>query len=205
MKRTLSSGSRVPPAVTRTRRPSSDPAPRALEELLAAVEDLFRLRHPPRAGLALGQRTLRRSDDLDASGAKGLDVRLRGRVLPHAGVHGRRDENRTGVRERRLGEHVVGQPVGELGQRVRSQRGDHQQIRLREVWVRVVVDRVVRQGGERLLGDEALGATRHQGKDLVPGQHETPCELARLVGGNPARHAEEDASHRAPAVTCTCT
>ena len=38
-----------------------------------------------------------------------LDGGLRGRVLPHAHVHRRRDDEAAGQRQRRLGQHVVGQ------------------------------------------------------------------------------------------------
>ncbi len=111
-KRTLSIGSRVPPAVTSTlhaarearrggarRRPRSaaasdplglgqapDPAPRPCEA------------SRPRSGL----------DDGDAALAQQSQVRLRRRVLVHPVVHRGRDHQRAAGGERAAGEHVVG-------------------------------------------------------------------------------------------------
>ena len=93
--RTASSGSRVPPAEITTRRPfSAGRSVNVLENPLDNRRDLLGLGHSPGTDLALGELSLNRSDDLDAAGAQGLDVRARRRVLPHAGVHRRCDEHR---------------------------------------------------------------------------------------------------------------
>ena len=52
-----------------------------------------------------------------------------------------------------------------------------------------------RERTERLLGDEALRAGRDQRDDVVPFPDEQPAQLARLVGGDSSRHAEEDPRH----------
>ena len=86
-----------------------------------------------------------------------LDVRARRRVRPHARVHRRRDEHRAAMGERRLGQQVVGEPVGELRERVRRAGRDDEQVGAGEVRVEVL-----RPAGGRAregLGpDEALGA-----------------------------------------------
>ena len=56
------------------------------------------------------------------------DVRLRRRVRPHAVVHRRRDEHGPAMRERGLGEDVVGDPLRELGERVRGAGRDDEQV-----------------------------------------------------------------------------
>ena len=63
-KRTLSSGSRVPPAVTRTRRPASDPGASSCSTR-AAIS--CRLGEPADAPLALGHLALVGADELDAA------------------------------------------------------------------------------------------------------------------------------------------
>ena len=117
-KRTASSGSRVPPALTSTRRPRERVG--LAEQLAAAPEDLLGLGHPPDAPtrprpsrLRPGRRSPTPRD------RDGLDVRLRRRVRPHARVHRRREQHRAAVRERGLGDEVVGEPVRELRERVR--------------------------------------------------------------------------------------
>jgi hypothetical protein len=87
--------------------------------------------------------------------------------------------------------------VGEFRERVRRQRRDDEQIGLRQVRVRTLVDRMVRQGGEGFPRHEPLGAGRHDREHLMPGQYQAARQFTRFVGGNPARHAEEDASHPA--------
>ena len=99
------------------------------------------------------------------------------------------------MRERRLGEDVVGEPVRELRHRVRRARRDDQQVGARQVEVDVIAGRAPREGAKRLGGDKALGAGRDEGHDVVALLDEQPAELARLVGGDAARHPQQDAGH----------
>ena len=108
------------------------------QQRLDALRYLLRLGHPSQPDLALGELTARRADDLDAAREEQLEVRLGGGVLPHARVHRGSDEDRPGVGERRLGEHVVGETVRETGHRVRGQRGDHEQLGALQVRVRIL-------------------------------------------------------------------
>ena len=60
------------------------------------------------------------------------------------------------MRERGLGEDVVGDPVGELRERVRRAGRDDEQVGARQVRVDILVRRPPREREEGLLGDEAL-------------------------------------------------
>ena len=82
--------------------------------------------------------------------------------------------------ERRLGEDVVGEPVRELGHRVRGQRRDHEQVRPGQVRVEILVRRPACERVERLTADEAVGPTRDERDDVVPGLDEQARELAAL-------------------------
>ena len=64
------------------------------------------------------------------------------------------------MRERGLGEDVVGEAVCELRQRVRRARRDDEEVGARQVEVDIVSGRPPREGAERLRGDEPLGARR---------------------------------------------
>ena len=132
------------------------------EQIEGGGDDLVRLRHPADAELALRRLTLVRADEDDAATSQRFRVRTRRRVRPHARVHRRRDEHRSAVRERRLGEDVVGEAVRELRERVRRARGDDEQVGARQVEVDVVAGRPAREGAKGLGGDEPLGAGRDE-------------------------------------------
>ncbi len=179
-KRTASIGSRVPPAETSTRLPASGPLI-AGEQLLGGTDDLLGLGHPPHAELALGRLALVGADEHDAARAQRLRVRARRRMRPHARVHRGRDERRPAVGERRLGQHVVREPVRELRERVGRARGHEQQVGPREVQVDVVAGRPPRERPERLRGDEPLRAGRDERHHVVAapsrgaGRPRRPC------------------------------
>jgi hypothetical protein len=97
--------------------------------------------------------------------------------------------------ERRFGQHVVGEAVRQLCQRVRRQRRDHEQVGARQVDVQILRRRTPREREERFAADEAVGAVGHDGNDLVFPFDEEADELAGLVGGDAARHADEDPRH----------
>jgi hypothetical protein len=126
-------------------------------------------------------------------------------MRPHAVVHRRRDQQRPAVRERGLAEDVVGQAVRELGERVRGQRRDDEQVSLRQVRVRALVDGTVGERRKGLAGDEALGARRHERDHLVPGAHEAPSQFACFVSGDAAGHTEKNSGHLRPLSSCSCT
>ena len=99
------------------------------------------------------------------------------------------------MRERRLGEDVVGEAVRELRERVRGARRDEEQVGARQMEIDVVGRRPPRERAEGLGGDEALGAGRDERNDVVPRLHEEPADLACLVGRDAAGHPEQDPGH----------
>ena len=168
------------------------------EELLDTSGDLFGLRHPADPDLALGELALGRADQLGATVLQQRDVRLRRGVPPHADVHRRREEERTVVCQRRLGEEVVGEPVRQPGERVRGRGRDDEQLSALEVGIGIVAWRLPREGEERVRGDEPLGARRDDRVDVVARPHQQPQERARLVGRDPPGDSEQDAGHPVP-------
>src|SRR6476619_2202231 len=99
------------------------------------------------------------------------------------------------MRERRLGQDVVGEAVRQACERVRRQRGDDEEVEATEVWVRVVGRRLTRERRERLRGDEALGARGEHGVHFMAAPDEQPYQRAGLVGRDPAGDSEQDARY----------
>ena len=157
--------------------------------------DLLRLRHAPDTALSLRQLPFLRADQLHPTLAEPRGVLLRRRVLPHADVHRRRGEHRAAEGEHRLREHAVGEAVRELGERVRGQRRNHQQVSLDEVRVEIARHLAPRERLERLRRDERLGLGRQERRDVVPVPDQETAELARLVGGDATGHTEDHARH----------
>jgi len=143
-----------------------------LEQLLRPLEDLLRLGHPPHAELALCRLALVRPDQLDPPLAERGRVRLSRRVRPHARIHRRCDEHRPAVSQRSLSEHVIGQPVRQLGHRVRGQRRDQEQVGAGEVRVEILLRGTASQRGEGLPAHEPIGAARDERDHVVPGLDE---------------------------------
>src|SRR5689334_14953320 len=61
--------------------------------------------------------------------------------------------------------------------------------------VEIVRGRAAREGEEGLGPQQALGARRDEGHDLMAAANEQPNELARLVGGDATGHTHEHAGH----------
>ncbi len=110
--------------------------------------------------------------------AKRVDVRARGGVLPHLGVHGRGHHHRTSGREQRVREEVVGEAVRGLGQQVgRGGRDDDEVGVLSEPDVRHLVDVLedvgahgsTRQRLPRGRADELQRGLRGDDRDVVAG------------------------------------
>ena len=112
----------MPPAETTTWRPARSSGGRRRRRGRAprgtTVEDLGGLGQPALAGVGAGEPALGRLDDEGAARAQGRDVGPGGGVLPHLGVHRRREHHRAAGGEQRVGEQVVGQAVRGLGQQV---------------------------------------------------------------------------------------
>ena len=150
-KRTGSSGSRVPPAETTTRRPArsgSSARGAAGEHAAGDLGDLGGLGQPARAGVGAGEPADGGLEHDHAAAAQRRDVVLRGRVLPHLGVHRRREHDRAARGEQDVGEQVVGEAVRGPGQQVGGGRGDEDEVGLlAEPDVRDLVDVVPDVGG----------------------------------------------------------
>ncbi len=80
-------------------------------------------------------------------------------------------------------------------ERVRGERRDDERIRILQVRVRICRRRPARERPERLGGDEPLRSAREHRRHVVTRADEQPDELARLVGGDPTRHADDDVRH----------
>jgi len=77
-----------------------------------------RLCHAPCADHAAGQVAGSRIDDAHAALAKDFKIGLRGWMVPHVHVHGRRYQHRRGGGEKHRGEKIVGETVRKFGQNV---------------------------------------------------------------------------------------
>ena len=99
------------------------------------------------------------------------------------------------MRERRLGEDVVRDPLRELRERVRGAGRDDEQVGALEVRIQILGRRPPRERVERLRRDELLRAARDERHDVVAGLDEQPRQLAGLVGGDASGYAEEHTGH----------
>ena len=102
------------------------------------------------------------------------------------------------MRERGLGEHVVREPVGELRERVRGQRRDHEQVGARQMRIRIVVRRSPCECMERLGANEPLRTGCDERDDVVPALDEQARELARFVSGDSTGNTLEDLGQPTP-------
>ena len=73
--------------------------------------------------------------------------------------------------ERSLGEQVVGDPLGELRERVRRARGDDEQVAPGQMEIEILVGRPPRERLKGLGPHEPLGARRHQRHHVVARLH----------------------------------
>jgi hypothetical protein len=94
-----------------------------------------------------------------------------------------------------LGEQVVGQAVGEPGERVRGERRDDQQIGPLQVRVRIGAALPPREREQRVGADEPLRAARDDGENVVTRFDEQANHLTRLVGGDSTRDAQDHPGH----------
>ena len=136
-----------------------------------------------------------------ATGPQGHDVRDRGRVLPHLRMHCGRHHERGAAGEHRGSEQVVGDAGGELRDRVRGRRRDHQDVRLlAEPDVAhgrdVVEDRRVQWlPADRLprrSADEPQRGVRRDHPHRVAGEHQITHDLDGLVCGDTAGDTHDD-------------
>ncbi len=172
------------------------------EDVGGQGEDLGRVGQPALAGVGAGQAPLGGLDHDGTAGPQRGHVGLGGRVLPHLGVHRGREHDRTAGGEQRVGEQVVGQAVGRLGEQVGRRRRHHDELglladphvrHLVDVGPHLGADRLARQGGPGGSAHELEGGSGRDDGDVVAGLGEAAQQLTGLVRSNPAAHAEDDA------------
>ncbi len=135
MKRTGSRCSRVPPALTATRRPvrsrlAARPAILGSARIERRPRTARGLRQPAGTQIGTGEPARVRVDHHGTALAQGGHVGLGRRVQPHLGVHGRREQNRRPRGEQHVGQQVVGPAGGGSGEQVRGRGGDDHQVGL---------------------------------------------------------------------------
>ena len=145
--------------------------------------------------------------------AQRLEVGLRGRVLPHVGVHRGRQHHGAGEGEVEGGQEIVRQAVRELGQQVRGGRGHNQHIvLLRHARYARRRSRASRPGWPRrtcpVMTLRPVRAAKVSGRtNSCAAAVMTTCtawprcissarQLGRLVGRDAAADAEEDVHAR---------
>ena len=183
MKRTGSIGSRVPPAVTSTRRPSQGRSP---------VGSAASTRASRRSGSGRRPRpNSPREASLPSSGsitstpalAQRRQVRLGRRVGVHAVVHRRGDQARRRAGEEGGGQHRVGDAGGQLGDRVGRGGGDQEGVAVGGQLE--VADRVV--AGLAVAGEGAAHRVALELGDRGPGRRRSPRRRRRRRSGSPSR------------------
>ena len=140
---------------------------RTCDGLFDAPGDFLGLGHPPDADEPLGELSLAGPHDQRAALDEQREVCPRRRVLPHRGVHRRRDDERPAVRERRLRQEVVRQAVRKAREGVRGQRRDDERVGVLQVGIRIGRSRASRQRPKRLCGHEPLRAPGEHRRDFV--------------------------------------
>ena len=206
--RTGSMGSRVPPAVTRTRSPVRSPladGAACRQGVRRGRKDRLGGRQTARSLVTAGEAPLLRLHHRHAPLGEQPQVVPGGRVFPHLGVHRRADHDRCPGRQQGGAQQVVGQPRGVGSDHPGGGRTDQDQIGLpAEGDVRDRIGVVEQRepgsfGGEcreRDLADEAPRRIRQHRDDVGAGVDEPAADLDRLVGGDPAADGEDDAATR---------
>ncbi len=168
----------------------------------------FRFGEPAGADHAAGEISAAGLDDEHAATAQDFQVRLRGRMLPHVDVHGGSDDHGRGGGEIERAEEVVGDALGELGDRVGGGRSDQKSVdRLRNrdvfdggVEVGLLVARAEHAGDDLLAGqrgegqraDELLRRGGHDDLHAHAALLQVADNLGGLVGGDAAAHTQCD-------------
>ena len=167
--------------------------------------DFRRLRHPADAGLVgFGHLAGIGPDHGDAVAFELRDIAAGRGVVPHQGIHRRRQQDRPVGREQNGAGEIVGMALRHLGHQVGGRRRHHDQVavaaepdmagvELARGIEQVGVGALVRQraGGKRR--DELLrGAGQHAADVNLP-LLQPPDQVQRLVGGDAAADDQGDA------------
>ena len=169
------------------------------------VKDFRRLNHASCTDVAAGLKAAGGARKQGAVPSELLDVaQIRG-ILPHEAVHGGHEQDGLASGGDHGGDEVICDAVSGLGDDVRrSGHHDEEVVRAVELDVRHGAlrtrrpfregDGMARQRLESDGADEGGGMLRHGDVYVDAGLFQTAHEFAALVGGNPARYGQRDAS-----------
>ncbi len=131
-----------------------------------------------------------------------IQVPLHPDIFIHMGVHGRTDQNRGGHRQKRGGQGIIGQGMGQFGNTVGRGRGDHCGItpggridvghRSVGVLPQVRDHGIFRQHFKGGFSHKPQGRRRHGHIHAGAGLFQQPHQLHGLVSGNPAGHPQQN-------------
>src|ERR1043166_4047338 len=163
--------------------------------------DLFGLAQSSRTDRAARHLTFVRSNYDDAISFELFDVSASGGMLPHHGIHGRRDHYWRSASEICRGDEIISHAIGEFRQRIGSGRCNQEQIyRLGKRYVRDgigVVDSVIinqhvrsRQRTERKRLNEFAGMARHCNAYFTAVTLQTAEHLDAFICGYPTGDTE---------------
>ena len=202
-KRTGSSGSRVPPAETTTRRPARsrprapEPSSRRQAAAMSAGSGMrpgpvsAPVRRPEAGSSTVTPRERSRATLACTAGFSHISVCMAGH-----------QQHRAGRREQDVGQQVVGEAVRGAGQQVRGGGGDDDEVGVAaQPHVRDLVgaapdvgrDRLAREGLPGGAPDEVLRGGGGDDGDVVTGLGQLAQQQRRLVGGDAPRDPEDDA------------
>ena len=167
------------------------------------LEDVGGFGHSSGADLATAQPSAAGFDEVQAVVFQLLDISLYRRLVPHFGVHGRGDKNRTGHRQDKRRHQIVRVTVSGLCQEICSRGGDEVKVgssREADVFALWVLDRfkevlihgAVREGFESCRSNELFCGFCHRDGDRSSGLHELAGQIGSFVRGDSARNADQD-------------
>ena len=185
---------------------SSQPRSARSQQTLDRCDHIFRLGQPALPDPTARQIAGAGIDDMDAAPRQRFQVSRDRGVFEHVRVHRRSDHHRRPGSQIQRRQEVVGKTVGELPHRVGSRRRHEQEIDVRRqrnvfdigVSARLPLvgdDGAARDRLEREWADETAGRSRHHRHHLVAVLLQAAGNFDRLVGADPAGHAECDESH----------
>jgi hypothetical protein len=178
----------------------AEPPARGAQDLTADLEDLRRIGQPAAASVGAREPARGRVDHDRAPLPERRHVGAGGRVLPHLGVHRRREDHGTAGCQEGAGEQVSREPVRGLGEQIGGGGRDDDQIGpLPDADVRHLVHvvphlaghPVAREGRPGGLPDEAQRLTRGHDAYVMARLGEQAEQLTRLVGGDAPAHPED--------------
>ena len=170
--------------------------------VLHVLQKLLRLRHLALAHRAAGQPAAGRLNQLPAVPPQEGQVVLGHRVLIHAGVHGGGRQLGAVAGQDGGGEHIVRQPVGQLGQHIGRGGGHQHRVRLVGQGDVLHLERIVPvegvhahavagQGLKGVGADELGGVPGHQHMDIGAPLHQGGGQAGGFIAGDAAGDGQQ--------------